>query len=1111
MNARAGPGGPTADDGLTRVDVDAGSTIRRRSSASRDDAYRSSILPVVHEFTAAWEGGDSPVVEDYLTRLEPDDEQGAIDLIYRAYCLSESDGEAPVAEEYVARFSRYAEPLRDLFRFHGACTPSLLGRLFGPLPSLDGEEFRASSSILPKAGDQIGPYRLRRELGSGSFARVFLAEQADLSDRLVVVKIAERSTREPWLMARARHTHIVEILSHAEVDNGELQLIAMPFWGGATFSAVLAEASRRWGPESGRRSAPARGADLLAALDAVAAPEYPSAPPVRPAREVVASLSYDRAIAWVVARLSEALDHADARGVAHGDVKPSNVLLSADGNPMLLDFNLARDAAPAVGPSGRAIDPGGTLAYMAPERLRALALACSRPPTALEEEESSLDSAEPEADAASIGKSAHLADLYSMGMVLLEALTGRAPGAAAPAVPGARRLASQAAAYAEARERPASAIVADTETASGRRIAPALRAILSRCLDPDPSRRYRRALELAEDLDRWRTDRPLAYSDEPFWGHSVPRWLRVRRRRLAIAAAWLLVVGLGAVAVEQVASKRMLVGEQKASAIGMLALKWDTPDSTAFLGNQRLSSPHYWNPEEQDAFNVARRALMDYGVIARVAGEEPGNWRSRDDLRNLPPSDRDDLEVWLLERAYRYARALADQPGAVTDWRQAAEVLDRAAGPWSIAAFAALRSELASRPGVVVPPVLGPGPIRPAPGWLDEHLLGFAAECRPSQPITGDPEAAGRAAVKRALEHYGRSLAYRPESFWGHYRAASAWFGLGRDHGAESARHLEYCLARRPENAEVLDQLAGRLVELKQYARALEYCDRGLRRTPRFAELYRTRVFARVDSGQTGGIDDDLAQFEKLRGIVSPSWWSGKPGPTAGTEALSIATPVVPDSVPAFEPRRPDRGQDDEIDTRTGLAEKLHGAGRPELALKELEKVLVELAPDQLVSRIFRAQLAIEAGQFDQARRDLEVAFHQQSRLEAQILRNPRWLDSLFISALALLHAHRPGDAQWVIDKAREMAIQSKQRVGRAHYFSAEVYAVLAATDSTYLDQAVSQLYRAAVANPEFLRWYHDPNEFFDPVRDSINRELARREDPAVVHRRLSRPRVAGR
>ena len=103
---------------------------------------------------------------------------------------------------------------------------------------------------MPEVGDAIGPYRLRRELGRGSFARVFLAEQTDLADRLIVVKIATRWTREPWLLARARHAHIVEILSHAEVDDGAFQLICMPFWGGATLADVLAACPT---PGSGRR------------------------------------------------------------------------------------------------------------------------------------------------------------------------------------------------------------------------------------------------------------------------------------------------------------------------------------------------------------------------------------------------------------------------------------------------------------------------------------------------------------------------------------------------------------------------------------------------------------------------------------------------------------------------------------------------------------------------------------------------------------------------------------------------------------------------------------------------------------------------------------------
>ncbi len=195
---------------------------------------------MVHEFTAAWERGESPRAEDFLLRLDPGDTQGAVNLIYREYCLAEADGGPVETEAFLARFPGHADAVRRLLRLHGACSPSMLGRLFEPA----GDRARDGEARLPEAGDTVGPYRLRRELGRGSFARVFLAEQADLADRLVVVKIATRSTREPWLLARARHAHIVEIVSHAVV-NDTFQLICMPFWGGATLADVLAARARR--------------------------------------------------------------------------------------------------------------------------------------------------------------------------------------------------------------------------------------------------------------------------------------------------------------------------------------------------------------------------------------------------------------------------------------------------------------------------------------------------------------------------------------------------------------------------------------------------------------------------------------------------------------------------------------------------------------------------------------------------------------------------------------------------------------------------------------------------------------------------------------------------
>jgi serine/threonine protein kinase len=1118
------------------------------SERSASDSLRSALPSVVHEFTAAWERGDAPAVEDYLPRLDPADGQGAVDLIYREFCLAESDGRAPVADAYVARFPRHAEALRRVFQVHGACSPSLLDRLLGPPPGSGRDPWAPAESAggLPAAGASIGPYLLRRELGRGSFARVFLAEQADLANRLVVVKIATRATREPWLLARARHAHIVEILSHAEVDDGAFQLICMPFWGGATLAEVLAAPmpASRPGSRPGssiapgtsghggggrlrrRGRGPATGADLLAALDAVAAPEYPSVHPARPAREILAPLSYDRAIAWVIARLAEALDHAASRDVAHGDVKPSNILLSADGNPMLLDFNLARDVAPALDPSGGPVDPGGTLAYMAPERLRALVSAGSGRPGWPDDPDGEAPAASWELDARSAAREAQVSDIYSLGMVLLEALSGRPPSVATvpagrEADPAARpaRLISTATAYAEARERPARALVRDFEAASGRPIAPALCAVLERCLDPDPSRRYRRALELAEDLDRWRTDRPLAYADEPFWGQAVPRRLRVHRRKLIVAAASILALGLATIALVQVSSNRLLLRDFAASALGKLARKWDDPESGAFLRSQRQPSPRAWTPDDTEAFEIARRALLDYGVLGPAGVAAEGDWRLRDDVRYLPPAEREDLEVWLSERAYRYSLALEDRPGSPDDWRQARAILDRVDEHRSIRAFATLRARLASRLGKPeASGVEAPVPA-PAPVWLDEHLLGFAAECQSaSDPDPGSPadtDGARRAAIERALGHYERALMSRPGSFWAHHRAASACFGLGRTDDA--AQHLAHSLRRRPGNAVVRAQLARCLIASGRYPEALEHCDRALERAPGYAELYRTRILARAVSRQTGGVDEDLAHFEMFSRVLPPSFWGGSEpeGPLKDAGLIGAAFAGLVDDRAGNAGRRvrePAIPLDaEEIDARAIIADALRQAGLLTQARAEFEKILV-LKPDHIPARILRAQQAITDGRFDAARADLAVVLGHPG-LEGYVRGYDGSIDLLFVIARQYLLAGRLDDARRVIERARDLAIHLGRHVGRSHYQSAQVYAALGASDPEYIGQAAGQLFRAFIAHPDFQQWYRKPNPWFDPVRAHIDAALGRLEDPAAVRRRLmarTSPKIAG-
>lgn len=135
----------------------------------------------------------------------------------------EAKGQKPDISEYLRRFPRYTAELDRLLGLHEACSPSLLEHCVKSAP--DDEN-------LPIAGNEVGPYFLRRELGRGAFARVFLAEQLNLESRLVVVKVATRLTREPWLLARVRHAHVVEVVSHGIVEECGFHLICMPFLGG---------------------------------------------------------------------------------------------------------------------------------------------------------------------------------------------------------------------------------------------------------------------------------------------------------------------------------------------------------------------------------------------------------------------------------------------------------------------------------------------------------------------------------------------------------------------------------------------------------------------------------------------------------------------------------------------------------------------------------------------------------------------------------------------------------------------------------------------------------------------------------------------------------------
>src|SRR5262249_35808584 len=119
----------------------------------------------------------------------------------------------------------------------------------------------------------------------------------------------------------------------------------------------------------------------------------------------LARVGYPEAVAAIGACLADALAFAHERRLLHLDVKPSNVLLTADGLPMLLDFHLAREPIAASSPAPSSL--GGTSWYVSPEQdaaLDAVRRGC----------------------AVGVGVDGR-SDVYSLGVVLFEALAGHRP------------------------------------------------------------------------------------------------------------------------------------------------------------------------------------------------------------------------------------------------------------------------------------------------------------------------------------------------------------------------------------------------------------------------------------------------------------------------------------------------------------------------------------------------------------------------------------------------------------------------------------------------------------------------------------------------------------
>jgi eukaryotic-like serine/threonine-protein kinase len=274
-----------------------------------------------------------------------------------------------------------------------------------------------------------------------------------------------------------------------------------------------------------------------------------------------APLPVDRA-AELVGTLAAAVQVAHAAGVVHRDLKPTNVLLTSDGTPKVTDFGLARRLSDETGltQTGVAL---GTPSYMAPEQ------------------------AGGRADA--VGPAA---DVYSLGAILYEMLTGRPPFRGETAAETVQQLLAHDP-VPPARLNP--------------RVPRDLETICLKCLQKSPSLRYTTAGELADDLGRFRRGEAITARPDS----RVRRWARRVRRRPLLSTAIASVLVLAVV----LTGGALWVVSDQAAAARETAAAWAATERSAdedLREMVRWLNRSTW-PEARAALERARGRLGDRG------------------------------------------------------------------------------------------------------------------------------------------------------------------------------------------------------------------------------------------------------------------------------------------------------------------------------------------------------------------------------------------------------------------------------------------------------------------------------------------------------------------
>ena len=345
-----------------------------------------------------------------------------------------------------------------------------------------------AANQLPAARDKfidskIGPYRILRRLDEGGMGVVYLAERSDehyvqtVAIKLVKSgmdsrEIVDRFRAERQILANLTHPNIAAILDGGSTEDGS-PYIVMEYIGGQPITEFA-------------------GAGQLSVRERI----------------------------QLFLPVCLAVHYAHQKLVIHRDIKPGNILVTAEGNPKLLDFGIAKlladddPIAQGLTITGmRAMTPD----YSSPEQIRGESLSTA-------------------------------SDVYSLGVVLFELLTGSHPYSTKGLTPG------QLEQLVCAGDRAKPSETAGLPHRLARELRGDLDNIVLMALRTEPERRYKSAEQLAEDLSRYLSGQPvIAQTDTPFYRAGK----FFRRHKTGIAAILALVATMAAGTIVAVREARM--------------------------------------------------------------------------------------------------------------------------------------------------------------------------------------------------------------------------------------------------------------------------------------------------------------------------------------------------------------------------------------------------------------------------------------------------------------------------------------------------------------------------------------------------------------------------